>query len=266
MNKTRIYNSSSSYSSSLDSKKHNRNRFCGQWSVHGPVHGQAPDLQQCARLPCKSWTCPSCGPRKARQLRKAIIEKATEKNLRRFLTLTLDPSTCTPQDSIPYIRGCWNKFRTYLTRRYRTAISFIAVVERQQSGYAHFHILVDRYISQAWISEAWQALGGGRIVDIRAVDLHRVSSYLSKYLTEDLLLASFKKGQRRYTTSRTITLLKRVRSAGWALIKGPLEFAHYHFREALIQEHYGEDGALLSFLYRKCRDAPANRVVSTKAN
>ena len=140
------------------------------------------------------------------------------------------------------------------------------MVELQQSGYAHLHILVDRYMSQAWISEAWQALGGGRIVDIPAVDLHRVGSYLSKYLTQDLLLASLKKRQRRYTTSRDITLLDRLQSGGWAVIKGPLEFVHYHFKDAVIQEHYDAEGALLSFLYWKRPDAPANGVVSTKAN
>jgi hypothetical protein len=43
---------------------------------------------------------------------------------------------------------------------------------------------------EAWISQAWQSVGGCRIVDIRLVDIHRVGAYLSKYLTKDLLLSA----------------------------------------------------------------------------
>ena len=265
MDKTRIYNPNSSYSSSLDSKKHNRNTFCGRWSLHGPVHDQEPNLHESIRLQCKSWSCPLCGPKKARSVQRAIIDKATVYDLRRLLTLTLDHSTCTPEESIPHIRQCWNKFRTYLRRRYGTKITFITILELQRSGHAHLHVLVDRYIEQAWISEAWQALGGGRVVDIRHIDLHRVSAYLSKYLTKDLLLGSFKKRQRRYTTSQGLTLLERGPSHGWAVIKVPLEFAHDHFKDALIQEHYGQDGALLSFLYWNGPDPSAHGVVPAKA-
>jgi hypothetical protein len=230
------------------------------------VHDQEPDLRETIRLQCKSWTCPSCGPKKARRLRKAIIETAMAKNLYRFMTLTLDPSTCTPEESIRYIRACWNKFRTYLRRRYGSKIVFITVLELQQSGYAHLHVLVDRFISQAWISDAWQALGGGRIVDIRFIDVHRVSAYLSKYLTKELLLGGFKKGQRRYTTSQGLTLLKRMPSGGWAVIKAPLDLVLYHVKEAVIQEYCDADGALLSFFYWKPPDAQTNGAASTKGN
>jgi len=258
-----IYISSTSSSSSLlDSEKRNRNKFCDQWCLHGPVHDQEPDLRESIRFKCKSWTCQACGPKKARRLRRGIIEQALTHGLHRFLTLTLNPSTCRSDESIPYIRACWNKFRTYLRRRYGTKVVFITILELQQSGYAHLHVLVDRFIEQAWISEAWQAVGGGRIVDIRYVDVHRISAYLSKYLTQDLLLGGFKKRTRRYTTSRGITLLKPVPSAGWALIKAPLDFVLYHCKDALIQAWYDEEGALLSFLYWKQQaDAPAGCVL-----
>ncbi|MGC1296688.1 MAG: hypothetical protein WA869_16760 [Alloacidobacterium sp.] len=39
------------------------------------------------------------------------------------------------------------------------------------------------------MSEAWEAVGGGRIVDIKRVDLHRVSRYLSKCLTKQMINA-----------------------------------------------------------------------------
>jgi len=142
-----------------------------------------------ARLGCKAWACSRCGPRKARRLRHAITKWAVQKNLSRFLTLTLNPRACSPEESVEYIRACWNKFRTYLKRRFGVRVSFILVLELQRSGYAHFHILLNRYIEQAWISEAWQAVGGGKMVWIRQADVHRIPAYLSKYLTKELFLS-----------------------------------------------------------------------------
>lgn len=199
-----------------------------------------------ARLGCKRWTCPRCGPKKAKRLRKAIIVKATELGLRRFLTLTLNPATCTPEESIVYIRKCWHKFRTSLKRRYGRSITFIAVLELQKSGYAHLHILVDRYMEQRWISEAWQAVGGGRIVDIRLVDIHRIGAYLSKYLTKELLTVALRRRQRRYTTSRNILLFVKSPSGTWAMLRISLDYLHWKAGGAL-QERREEDGTLWAF-------------------
>lgn len=209
-------------SSSLDYIEHNRNR-CGCWTLRGQLKEQGRDYIRYARLGCKRWTCLRCGVRKAKRLRRAIIGTAIEKNLKRFLTLTLDPKTCTPEESTTYIRQCWNKFRTYLKRKHGISVSFITILEFQKNGYAHLHILVDRYIEQSWIKSAWQGVGGGRIVFITQVDLHRIAGYLSKYLTKDLLTNGFKPHQRRYTTSRDIILFVKNSNGIWKLIKKPIE-------------------------------------------
>ena len=234
-------------SSSLDSYKHNRNRSCGRWSLKGPGNDIAKGHCRYVKLGCKKWTCPYCGPRKANRLRHAIIEKAMDKNMSRFLTLTLDPSTCRPEDSIPYIRGCWNKFRTYLKRKHGSSISFIAILELQKSGHAHLHILVDRYIKQSWISAEWQAVGGGKIVYIKHVDIHRVAAYLGKYLTKELLLGGFNTRIRRYTTSRDIVLFVKKASGVWSLIKAPLSFLYGHITGSITKEDRDKEGQLQWF-------------------
>jgi hypothetical protein len=146
------------------------------------------------------------------------------------------------------VKNCWAKFRTYLKRRYQTPLSFIAVVELQQSGYAHLHVLVDRFIEQNWIAEAWQAVGGGRIVDIRYVDIHRIAPYMSKYLTKDLLLAPFKPRQRRYSTSRNITLISNTPSGEWGLLKVPIEFLFALRRRRFLEVSFDDQGSLQSFV------------------
>jgi hypothetical protein len=37
------------------------------------------------------------------------------------------------------------------------------------------HVLLSKYIPQQWISDSWSALGGGEIVHIKQVDVHRIS-------------------------------------------------------------------------------------------
>jgi hypothetical protein len=241
---TQVSSSYPSPSSSLDSQKHNRNRRCGVWSVQG----QENNRLRYVRLGCKRWTCPQCGPKKAKRLQRAIAEKATQKGMNRFLTLTLNPATCTSHDSVGYIRECWSKFRTSLKRRLGKTISFISVLELQKSGYAHLHVLVDRYIEQAWVSESWQAVGGGRIVDIRQVDIHRVAPYLSKYLTKVLILAGVRPGQRRYTTSRDILLFVRQESGLWKLMKTPVEFLYSQELGDIVGEERDSEGILQWFV------------------
>lgn len=230
-------------SSSLDSSKRNRNRSCGRWSLEGHF----TDRTHYARLRCKAWRCAACGPRKANRVRRAILEVATQRQLSRFLTLTLNPRSCVATESVAYVKACWAKFRTYVKRRYRTSLSFIAVVELQKSGYAHLHVLIDRFIEQHWIAEAWQAVGGGQIVDIRHVDIHRIAPYMSKYLTKDLLLAPFKPRQRRYTTSRDFRLLSTTPSGQWNLLKVPIEFLFALKRQTSMEAVFDGHGSLQSF-------------------
>ena len=119
---------------------------------------------------------------------------------------------------IPYLRKVFNKFREYLRRKYGTAPKFICVVELTQAGVPHLHILFDRYLPQAWISNVWSRLGGGRIVFIKRVTVLNVAKYLSKYLTKELLLSA-PKGTRRITTARGIKLFPKFQSGiAWALI------------------------------------------------
>ncbi len=195
--------------SSLDNTEHNRNNSnCGKWTLVGKKDCQGQTKWGFVRVYCKKWSCPCCGPVKAAKLRKAIISNAEEKKMNRLMTLTLNPKICSADESVEHIKLCWNKLRTYLKRKFGKSVSFITILEFHKSGYAHMHILVDKYIEQKWLSETWQALGGGKIVDIKYVDIHRIAHYLSKYLTKQTFLKNYGKN-RRYTTSRNMSLFKK---------------------------------------------------------
>jgi len=240
-----------------------------------------PPRGKVIRLRCKSWGCALCGPRKANRYRAQILKASQRHKLTRFLTLTLDPrQVATPEEaqifyahleehknsgkacqcctcasvqhrSLAYVRGCWAKMRTYLRRRFKEAPKYIAVMELQKrTGMAHLHIVVDRYIEQAWIKKNWRALGGGEQVHIQHVDVHRSAAYLSKYLSKDLLLG-IPAGVRRVSTSRSINLSeKKPPEYAWQIIKTTIDRLYVLYREVAADE-VRPDGELESFSIRE---------------
>jgi hypothetical protein len=198
-----------------------RGHDCSRGTVVGPSF-RGPEFISHVRADCKRLSCPRCGPRKAKAYRKAIGAAAEANRLTRMMTLTLDPAKIDIPDSVAYLRQCFTKFRVYLHRKFGQAVSFIAVVEEQKNGRAHMHCLVGVFIDQRWISQSWQAVGGGRIVDIRTVDVHRIHAYIAKYLTKEFML-SVPLGKKRISTSRDIRLFSKKKSEGWSWRKDDIE-------------------------------------------
>lgn len=159
------------------------------------------------------------------------------------MTLTLDPRRV-QGDPIKYLNACWAEMRVYLRRHLGRTITFIRVLEFHRTGIPHLHILVSDYLPQSWISAAWQAVGGGRIVDIRMVDTHRVSRYLSKYLTKELMQAEGAGRARRVTSSRNIILIKKPEKIpGWGIVRISIE-AEKALARSILGEVIDRDGEL----------------------
>src|SRR5262249_38506980 len=173
---------------------------------------------------CKSYRCSRCRPPKLKEVRSRICRAAEKHKLNKMATLTLDRKRLTRHEqrhTDRYIRECWRSMRVLLARQCgKKSIPFVGVLEFQQNGMAHLHILLAEYIPQKWLSIAWQKVGGGRYVDIRYVDVHRVSAYLSSYLTGDKVthtLELLPKRARIFTTSRSIVLWDKKEKLGWYL-------------------------------------------------
>jgi hypothetical protein len=178
-----------------------------------------------------------------------IRTEAERLKLRRLLTLTLDPKKLGGAGPVSYLRYCFAKFRIYLKRKYGEAPQYIAVLEFQKNGNPHLHILIDRFIDTRWIEAIWQRVGGGQQIDIKLVDLHRVSRYLSKYLTKEML-ASAPKRSRRVTTSRGIKLLGKPehKTHVWMLRKIPIEILFCHLEAVAKDVCLDEENQIESFV------------------
>jgi hypothetical protein len=202
-----------------------RKKKCGRLTLLG-ISAKANGVGRFFKVTCKCWDCPQCGPRKANRVRRSIGQASEQHKLTTLLTLTLDPSKLSGRDSTRFINEVFADFRIYMKRRLGLNPKYIRVLEHQGNGNAHLHILLNCYLKQSWVSDAWAALGGGKVVDIRRVDMHRASHYLSKYLTKEMLMSAPKR-TRRVTTSRSIKLNpKRVSDSIWRLIHIPIEYLY----------------------------------------
>ncbi|MBG0918990.1 MULTISPECIES: hypothetical protein [Bacillales] len=173
---------------------------------------------------CDSWDCYTCGYRMRQNLIEEIQRITAERSeLSRILTLTLDPAKAPDNQERQHhhITDRWNALRTRLKREIGD-FSFIWVREEQESGLPHIHALVSRYLPQKVVSEAWGELGGGEIVDIRAIDdVRKAAHYVGKYLTKDAL-TGLPDGIRRYGSSADLDLGVRGGNdseSDWRLLK-----------------------------------------------
>ena len=156
---------------------------------------------------CGSWDCECCGHR----LRMSLIEeieRITEERpgMRRFLTLTVDRrAPATKEEQHEYITDRWNALRTELRDRYEDLSYLWVRHEGDERDRPHLHLLVDRYLPQAELSELAERVGLGSVVDIRRVDARNAAHYISAYLGRGAL-SHLPDGARRYGSSADVDL------------------------------------------------------------
>lgn len=228
-----------------------RNRHCGRFTMQGADK----DGLLYVRVNCKCWDCRHCGPRKAKRYRRSIARAAEANKLFRFITLTLDPKII-PHDQhgaeispVKYVKLCWARLRAAMRKRFGEAPKYISVMEFQkETGMPHLHVIIDRYIEQAWLKRAWMEAGGGQHVDIRGVSMRAVSHYLTKYLTKELLMSAPKRS-RRVTVSRGIVLNEKPeKTRTWGCISESIFKIFWSwYRGAVDSPEWDSENVLWSF-------------------
>lgn len=137
-------------------------------------------------LRCRRWSCPYCAKRlKARTVRRAMAGFIPGQRVR-MLTLTA-AATDTVERSYDEQARRWKVFREQLRRDFAAMrFEYFKVIERQQRGHAHLHILFrGDFIPQRWLSAAAAKAGFGPVVDIRQVG-KQAARYVSKYLAKEM--------------------------------------------------------------------------------
>jgi hypothetical protein len=189
---------------------------------------------------CNSWDCYCCAHRMRMNLVEELDRLIEERpELRRLLTLTLDPETApaSQDEQHRYLTERFNALRTELNDRY-DGLSYVWIREEGESDNPHLHLLVDRFMPQGELSEMAERVGLGNIVDIRRVEARNAARYLTKYLTKGSM-ADLPKGIRRYGSSSDISLA--VRGGGdddrdWRLMMDDYEIRRRESNDPLRRE------------------------------
>lgn len=234
---------------SLDSLTPNNSTepFCCKGGVlfkQANSHGYAAAVQ----LPCKSWNCPICGPKKGKQVWKRLQDSAV--TLDRMITLPFAIGTShgrTWEEAIAESGRTLNSFLTSL-RRACSGISYFWVREiGKKSNMVHFHMLVDRFIPQKLLSRLWAKAGGGSVIDIRKGNKSYLFKYMVKFSPLPQEVQNCLKGKRRYSCSRGL-LVPAPRStgrySGWTWVS-PQQLIR--LVESSFVHYLGESDGLLSF-------------------
>lgn len=161
---------------------YHRVNSCGSFGVvirHptplGPVHVQY-------RTRCGSRFCVVCAQTKSLEWQRKIIGSFAHKKCV-MVTLTFDSTAPDPFFNPGYYSLAWDNFLKRLRRKY-PKLCFARMVELTSKGRPHFHVLVDRYIPQKYVSWAFEKCGGGKISWCQFIDPGRASRYITKYVTK----------------------------------------------------------------------------------
>lgn len=113
------------------------------------------------QLPCKTYACPVCGPKKAYKLQKAIEDRLDLMDKVRLVTFTVRTTAFAhPKHCVMLIGEIWRRFINNLRRDPRLSkpqknFQYIKVVEFTKKMFPHFHVFVDKYIPWLIIQYHW---------------------------------------------------------------------------------------------------------------
>lgn len=132
---------------------------------------------------CKSWSCPKCRPIKSNIVSKYINDNFRSDDLY-LLTLTFFHSGDV-LDSWKNLGACWNRMRTYISKKYGR-FDYIRIVEPHKAGgWPHLHILIKGCVIDESIVKLVPKWGFGWNMCVKPLSVSNASRYLCKYLSKE---------------------------------------------------------------------------------
>ncbi len=113
------------------------------------------------KIPCNTYSCPVCGPRKARKLRKALEKLLLSWSHIRLWTFTLT-NRCFKDKYEHYkaLSECWRRFTIEMRRSkflsdVQKNFQYVKVCDFHKSGFVHFHCFVDCFLAFHFVNTLW---------------------------------------------------------------------------------------------------------------
>ena len=175
--------------------------YCGQWTRVGTT----PTETIIIPIRCRSWACPTCGPRNKRKL----LRRMRDAPATTLITLTCNPRSYTSPDSaFRHLSQQLPHLIKRIRRRFPSSgFQYVLIWERTKRGWPHAHLLCrTSFLPQRWVSRAWGDLTGAPIVDVRAISRQDGAvRYVAKYLAKDPQAPD---NMKRYRASQAFFLTK----------------------------------------------------------
>jgi hypothetical protein len=134
---------------------------------------------------CKRWCCEVCSYYRHAWLIRNLVEAMHVHGLNKMWTLTLQTSGRTPEESFLDVQAAWGKLHDRLTRLCGH-FEYWWVIQTTQRGYAHMHVLVNRFFKWDLVRRLWLACTGDS--DVVRVDLlkgYAAASYVARYVGKE---------------------------------------------------------------------------------
>lgn len=141
------------------SHKKKSDAVCPNLGIYHIVNTTTGEIVQ---LPCKRYACPTCGPRKAYKLRKAIEAKFDCVDYVRLFTFNFRTTIfANPKHAILRASEVWRRFINNVRRDKSLHHSlrnfqYIRLIEFTKAGYPHYHVLTDRYLPVNILANHWR--------------------------------------------------------------------------------------------------------------
>lgn len=141
---------------------------------------------------CRCRTCEKCGPIYGRKVRGRLLLRSDEFQHPALLTLTLKPSHFDDDPSKGFLTITDGKFIARLMKHLGVK-RWVWVLEFQQSGWPHWHLLIDKpggflNLKKAWHWWGWNRtrwkLGGVDLGKQQTKDGRHAIFYITKYLVK----------------------------------------------------------------------------------
>ncbi|MFQ7888315.1 hypothetical protein ACIMN5_25235, partial [Escherichia coli] len=143
-----------------------------------------------------------------------LRDYARNNHFDKFWTLTFDPKNFGSSDNLRFEE--MQKFLKRMTRKYGK-FNYLAVPERHKSGAIHWHMmtgyfepkLIDsgkRYKEKTIFNCPEWEFGFTNVQNVRSKK--KISNYVSKYITKDLMDSPARRNKKKYWASRSLELPK----------------------------------------------------------
>jgi hypothetical protein len=134
---------------------------------------------------CKCWSCDVCSYYRYAWLVRNIVGVIDRGDVSVMWTLTLKTGTRTPDESFEDIKAAWIRLRHRLNRE-RPGLEFVWVVETTKMGYAHMHVLLNRFVAHWKMSDMWkECTGDSMVVRFDKIKSGGAGRYIAKYVGKE---------------------------------------------------------------------------------